>query len=199
MAGYDLFAPHKTLVWHEYMRDGKVKHWDDHKDWPERDKVSHAHGRTILGMSDDTSNVVTGVRSLKEYEMYAGLEFSTRRVHQKTIEKVRAPVSDNDISHKSGLVNYRRVCIDLYNPDFQEEDYNVWVVAFEDENGNEFYREDADVNEINTIRSVPFESDKFYHIWRNFYSEEVPYKWIVWPHSESKGWMNRVEGIFDVG
>lgn len=200
MAGYDLFAPHRVFVWHEYLRDGKVKHWDDHTDWVDLDKVSHAHGRKVLGMSDDPTEVLKGnVRSLRDYEIYAGLEFSTRRVHQKTIEKVRAPVSEDDISHQSGLLNYRRVCIDLYNPDFQEEDYNVWVVAFEDENGNEFHREDADVNEIRVIRSVPFEQDNFYHIWRTFYSDQTPHKWIVWPHSESKGWMDRVEGIFNVG
>jgi hypothetical protein len=27
--GYDLFHPHRIIVWHEYTRKNRVKHWDD--------------------------------------------------------------------------------------------------------------------------------------------------------------------------
>lgn len=200
MAGYDLFAPHRSLIWHEYTRDGKKKHWDDHPNWPELDKVSHAHNRDLLGIDNPKSNKLLKKhkRSLQDYEKYAGLEFSTRRVHQLTIEKKIPPVSLDDISHNSGLVNYHKMCIDIYKPTFTEDDYNVWVIAFEDADGNEFHRHDAEANEINHILSVPYEHDKFVHIWRNFYSEKIPVKWIVWPHSESKGWMERLVGEFPI-
>lgn len=199
MAGYDLFAPHKTLVWHEYTREGKKKHWDDHADWDELDKKSHAHGRKILGMENSEEVLVGMKRSLYDYEKYAGIEFSTRRVHKDTLEKKRAPVSVDDISHKSGLVNYHRMCIDIYKPTFTEDDYDLFVVAFEDEEGNEFHRHDADVDEVNALLGVPFENDKFVHIWRTFHTEQTPHKWIVWPRSASKGWMDRLEGVFANG
>src|ERR1035437_2683679 len=28
--GYDLFHPNKIIIWHEYTRKGRTKHWDDH-------------------------------------------------------------------------------------------------------------------------------------------------------------------------
>jgi hypothetical protein len=200
MAGYDLFAPHKSIIWHEYTRNGKKKHWDDHTTWNELDKTSHAHNRELLGIDNSSSRKLLkrNVRSLYDYEKYAGLEFSTRRVHTKTIEKVIPPVSLDDISHKNGLTKFHRMCIDIYRPTFTENDYNVWAVAFEDAAGNEIYRQDALPDEINGILNVPLEQDKFSHIWRNFYADELPVKWIVWPHSVSKGWQERLTGEFSL-
>lgn len=198
MAGYDLFAPHKSIMWHEYTRNNKKKHWDDHSTWPELDKLSHAHNRELLGIDNPNSRKLLNgdVRTLRQYEEYAGLEFSTRRVHKKTIEKQVPPVSLNSESHDDGLTRFHRMCIDIYRPLFTENDYTFWAVAFEDANGNEIYRQDATDAEIRGLLSVPMEHDKFVHIWRNFYSDELPIKWVVWPHSESKGWQERLMGEF---
>ncbi len=200
MAGYDLFAPHKSIIWHEYTRNGKKKHWDDHMTWNELDKTSHAHNRELLGIDNPSSKKLLkgNVRSLYDYEKYAGLEFSTRRVHNKTIEKVMPPVSLDDISHKNGLARFHRMCIDIYRPTFTENDYNVWAVAFEDASGKEIYRQDATPDEINSILNIPLEQDKFSHIWRNFYADELPVRWVVWPHSISKGWQERLTGEFSL-
>jgi len=196
MAGYDLFAPHHTLIWHEYHRDGKKKHWDDHPNWVHLDLTSHAHNRELLGIDKiNTDRKLTKHRrTLQDYEMYAGVEFSTRRAHTRTIEKHKAPASLTLEDHLSGLTHYNKVCIDIHKLDFTENDYNVWAVALEDKDGNEIYRQDADENEINAILSVPYEQDKFSHIWRVFYSDKQPVSWVVWPHSMSKGWMNRLTG-----
>jgi hypothetical protein len=214
MAGYDLFAPHKVFIWHEYIRDGKKKHWDDHSDWVILDKNSHRHNRELLGIDklssgssidnvginivDDSSDkeIHNDVRSLFEYEKYAGLEFSTRRVHTLTLDKKIPPVSLDDISHKNGLVNYHRMCIDVYKEAFGENDYDVWAVAFVDATGKEIFRQDADADEITRMLSVPFEQDKFVHVWRNFYSETRPVSWVVWPHSKSRDWETRLTGYF---
>ena len=198
MAGYDLYAPHRVVMWHEYTREGKKKHWDDHTNWPELDKQSHAHNRELLGIDDATSSKLLKkrTRTLKEYEQYAGLEFSTRRAHKFTIEKKLPPISLEEISHTSGLVNYHKMCIDVYKPIFTEIDYNFWAVAFEDKHGNEIYRQDATKEEIIQLLSIPVEVDKFVHVWRNFYADEQPTKWIIWPQSENKGWMERLTGEF---
>lgn len=197
MAGYDLFAPHKTVIWHEYHRNGKKKHWDDHINWKELDIHSHAHNKELFGIDaiKTGKTINKDVRSLYEYELYAGLEFSSRRVHKDTVERKRPPVSLDEMSHKNGLTYYQRICIDIHKLDFTENDYTVWVVAFKDEHGKEIYRQDAAPSEIETILSVPYETDKFSHIWRNFYSETRPVKWIVWPHSQAKGWINVIEGM----
>ena len=201
MAGYDLFAPHKICVYHEYQRDGKQRHWDDHGDWDARDKDSHAHHRRMFGMDGNPPEIENEdyPRTLRDYERYAGLEFSSRRVHPATLHRQPPPVSLTDEEHEEGLVSYQRVCIDLYKQSVPEEDYNVWVIAFEDVDGEEFHRDDAYPDEIAQIIRESNEGNHFYQIWRNFYADEHPVKWIVWPHSESKGWGERLEGYFNVG
>ncbi len=198
MAGYDLFAPHQVVIWHEYTRNNKKKHWDDHSNWPELDKQSHQHNKEILGIDNASSDkkLKKHKRTLKQYEMYAGLEFSTRRAHKLTIEKKLPPVSLDIASHEEGLANYHKMCIDIYKPTFTENDYTFWAVAFEDENGVEIHRNDAGPDEIRMLLSRPIEQDKFVHIWRSFYAENRPKKWIVWPHSEGKGWQERLTGEF---
>jgi hypothetical protein len=196
MAGYDLFAPHRPIIWHEYTRNGKKKHWDDHNDWPTLDKESHKHNKELLGIDniDSDKRLIRNVRTLKEYEMYAGLEFSTRRVHTATLQKKIPPVSIDEEFHTANLVDFKRVCIDVYRPSFTEDDYTFWAVAFEDKDGKEIYRQDVSADEAKRLLSVPLEQDKFVHIWRNFYAPEFPTKWIVWPHSASKGWQPRLTG-----
>lgn len=196
MAGYDLFAPHRTLLWHEYTRDNKKKHWDDHSNWADLDKKSHEHNRQRFGVDNinTSKKIKKNVRTLQEYEMYAGLEFSTRRVHQSTLQRQMPPVSVDVPSHEAGLQTYHKMCIDIHKPTFTENDYNVWAIAFEDANGVEIYRGDALAEEINNILSVPYEQDKFVHVWRSFYADTQPVRWIVWPHSESKGWCERLVG-----
>lgn len=200
MAGYDLFAPHLPIMWHEYTRDGKKKHWDDHGNWLELDLKSYSHNKEKLGIDNTVStNLLTKhVRTLQDYERYAGLEFKTRRVHKNTLERKLPSVDITTEEFENGLVNFHRMCIDIYKPVFTETDYNVWAVAFEDKHGNEIFRKDADKNEINALLSVPLETDKFIHMWRDFHSKSLPAKWIVWPHSESKGWMERLTGDFRI-
>lgn len=71
--GYDMFHPPEIIVWHEYTRSYRRKHWDDHTKWYEHDKQSadrvgeflELHGRQGCG----------SVRSFTDYETYAGLNF----------------------------------------------------------------------------------------------------------------------------
>lgn len=196
MAGYDLFAPHKTYMWHEYIRNGKKKHWDDSPNWSELDKHSHAHNRELLGVGKATrKSLKKDVRTLKQYEMYAGIDFKTRRVHKKTIERDIPPVSTNNISHQAGLTFYQRICVDVYKGELKESDYTFWAFAIEDKDGNEISRQDISADEAKALLAVPYDVDKFVHIWRSFYSDVTPKRWVVWPHSHSKGWMPRLTGI----
>ena len=53
--GYDLYHPHKTIIWHEYTRKFRKKHWDDFDDrengnplWYELDEYSKLKLRHLL-------------------------------------------------------------------------------------------------------------------------------------------------------
>lgn len=195
MAGYDLFHPHRVILWHEYTRSGKKKHWDDHTDWAILNTNSHSHNRQLLGIDGVVAPRLVGKeRSLADYEHYAGLQFSTRKAHKKTIEKQNPPIcAHDDETFEAALCQYHRFCLDIYKGAVPETDYAVWVVAFKDANGKELYREDVGREEIKRLMNE-MPDDKFVHIWRKFYSDEFPTKYIVWPNTDAKGWLPIIEG-----
>ena len=64
-------------------------------------------------------------------------------------------------------------------------------MIFEDENNQQLYREDIiSLDIMNLLKTT----DEFIKIWRTFNTEKKPNKWIVWPYSESKGWLDKIEG-----
>src|SRR6056300_1676814 len=73
-----------------------TKHWDDHSNWNDVNKESHARLRKLLGIDGECAPCVRNklfkeyglgkVRSQAEYEQYAGIRFSDRAVRMSTIE-----------------------------------------------------------------------------------------------------------------
>jgi hypothetical protein len=197
--GYDLFQPHIPVIWHEYTRNGKTKQWDDDKEWAEKNKVSYSRYRALHGMGSVIEGTTKDLfekygwgkeRSLHEYERYIGVRFSTRQVHKHTSEYLPLPVPQEDF--EENLVNRIKVCIDYWKGALVEPDYDLLVVAILDKNGEDIFRQDVDKNELNSlINSDP--QDQFIHIWREYDDNKQPSKWRVWPHSESKGYLERTD------
>jgi hypothetical protein len=130
--------------------------------------------------------------------LYAGIDFKNRKVHTDTLDKKIPPVSLTEEQHVNNIVNFQKVCIDLYKGLFELNDYTFWAVALEDADGKEIYRKDASAEEIKLIMASSPHTDNFYHVWRYFYSDSVPTTWGVWPHSASSGWLTRLTGKFSV-
>lgn len=198
--GYDLFSPHKPVIWHEYTRDGKKKHWDDSKDWSERDNMSYERYRKLMGVDKNCGpcqrkklapTYFGMVRTFEQYEKYTGLKFSTSQIHDETLKNLPPPIKGN---YESGLTNYQKYCIDLYKGTLKESDYDHIVVAFLNKEGNDIYRQDIDGQYLQTLLSTD-PKDEFIHIWKEFQAVEKPYAWRVWPHSKSKGWCERIETV----
>lgn len=195
MNGYDLFHPHRVLVWHEYTRNGKKKHWDDHKDWGALNNDSYKHYREKYGLVD-TDKAITKTkttRSLRDYERYAGIEFSTRRIHKNILNKFSLPTLLSEKDFTVGLQYFQKICIDVNKSKLTETDYNIWAVALTDKNGKEIHREDANEAEIKQLMTSAGEGIQ---LWRTIYSSELVAGWVVWPHSISKGWVERITGSF---
>jgi len=197
--GYDLFHPHKVLIWHEYTRKGRVKQWDDDSQWVDKNNFAHKKNRSLFSM-DDEENMNHGkygfgkVRSLKDYEKYSGLLFSKRAVQQYTLDKNYPPNPYDFNSEEEWLKSFTSVfkhCIDIGFTQVPEKDYDFWVVAFHNEKDETIYRQDADKNEIQMMMNDP---DKYCKVWREFLTDSKPKYWVVWPHSESKDWCERITG-----
>jgi len=48
-----------------------------------------------------------------------------------------------------------------------------------------------DIIEITMMMKDP---ERYCKIWREFNTTEKPKYWVVWPHSASKGWCDRITG-----
>jgi len=196
--GYDLFHPHKTIVWHEYTRKGRKKQWDDDKQWVSKNVHCHSRNRKLFEMDGEVKDVDFGIydfgteRTLEDYERYAGLSFKKRAIQQYTLDNNLAPnppLFGEDFD-KSFLSIFKH-CIDIGFDKVPLDDYEFWVVAFHNEKDETLYRKDADINEVKQIKS---DVDGYGKIWREFQTENKPKYWVVWPYSTSNGWCERVTG-----
>ena len=201
--GYDLFHPHRVVIWHYYTRSDQPRHWTDSENWLELDSASHTKVRKLLGVDGEKltkkgkNKYGLGTeRSLDEYERYAGVLFKKRQVQQYTLDCSYPPNPEyvNDSDYSKSFLGYFKHCIDIGFDIVPLDDYTCWAVAFEDVDGNEIFRQDAQPDEIKKMKA---DADGYCKLWRQFNTDVTPYKWIVWPCSESQGWQDRLEGVLN--
>lgn len=198
--GYDLFHPHKTVIWHEYTRKGRTKQWDDDKVWYLKNESSHKKNREVLGVDGEVYKGDLGKygfgteRTIKDYEKYSGVLFSKRAVQQYTLDKKYPPNPYDFDSEEEWIDSFSSIfkhCIDISFLQVPEKDYEYWVVAFHDKTDETIHRQDASLDEIKMMMADP---DGYCKIWRQFNTKEKPAYWVVWPYSKSKGWCDRITG-----
>jgi glycosyltransferase involved in cell wall biosynthesis len=194
--GYDLFHPHKVVVWHEYTRKGRTKQWDDDRKWVEKNNYSHKKNRKLFEMDGEVKDIDFGVydfgkeRTLEDYERYAGISFKKRAIQKYTLDNNLAPNPPlyGEDFEKSFLKIFKH-CIDIGYDKVPENDYEFWAIAFHGENDETIFRKDADKNEIIRMKNDP---DGYCKVWREFQTDITPKYWVVWPYSTSKGWCDRI-------
>lgn len=187
--GYDLFHPHKTVIWHEYTREGRTKHWSDHDQklkeekktdltWWERDVLSKRRLRHML--QEENNNIDLGiyglgsVRTHREYELYAGIHFKNRKLHPKALEGVEPPINDESDWYKLEEKDYE-FTLDI-PPTF---DFKFIYVGIESTQGKVIFRQDL--------------KEYTPRVTAKFKSADVPTKWVYWPVNSSGEWVNRVD------
>lgn len=198
--GYDLFHPHKIIIWHEYTRKNRTKQWDDDKEWFLKNNSSHAKNRKLLGIDGEIYDGDLGIygfgteRTIEDYEKYSGIMFSNRSVQQYTLDKQYPPNPNNfktDEEWKKSFLQIFKHCINLPLNKVPENDYEFFVVAFHNKSDETLFRQDLDEREIIRLKNS---SDGYGKIWREFNTKEKPSYWTVWPYSKSKGWCDRIVG-----
>ena len=198
--GYDLFHPHKVIIWHEYTRKGRTKQWDDDKSWYLKNESSHKKNRQVLGIDGEVFEGEIGKygfgteRTIQDYEKYSGVLFSKRAVQQYTIDKKYPPNPYDFESEEEWIESFSTIfkhCIDVSFGSVPEDDYEYWVVAFHNDKDETLFRQDASPDEIKTMM---MDSDGYCKLWRQFNTKEKPKYWVVWPYSKSKGWCDRLTG-----
>lgn len=189
--GYDLFHPHKTVIWHEYTREGRTKHWTDFSSdnknngvveriWWEMDIDSKKRLRHML--QEENNNIdldiygLGKVRTHRDYELYAGINFKHKRLHENTLLGVDPPINDNTEWYLKQKQKFEYI---LEIP--KTQNFNFIYIGIEDINGFVIYRQDLTTYQDKL--NVSFES------------YENPHKWVYWVNSISGEWEQRIDTL----
>jgi hypothetical protein len=100
--GYDFFSPYRMIMWHEYTRKYRPKHWDDHgkesatkKTSGARDAYARNKTRQLFGQEDHGIEMgIYGLgneRTLHDYEVYGGFNFKKCKIQDYTLMVKDAP------------------------------------------------------------------------------------------------------------
>lgn len=203
--GYDFFHPHKIIVWHSTMREersGMLKWDDDAKlgvDWFNKQEAARKRIRVLLGSEEDPNIDLTGydlgkVRTLRDYEKYAGVHFKRKAVQMYTLNNGYPPnpyIENDELWEKSFMESfYYLVTVEKYQ--FKDDNYKFVLIAFDDELGNPInikYIEGQEIKRFNEGHNIHYEEF--------FLVNKKPSRVVYWAYSEEKGWCERLENKID--
>jgi Glycosyltransferase (GlcNAc) len=199
--GYDLYHPGEVILWHEYTRNYRSKHWDDHTadrgaavDWAERDVPSREKARRLLTEPRPGQFGLGTERSLADYEAFAGISFAHRRAQDYTrhhLEPPNPPADDDDwaVRTKDHTVRITMPASKLTS--LAWTDAQFWYVGIHDGADEEIFRADADRDEIACLQSG---EPEYIMLVRQFESTAWPARWTIQPWTAAEGWLDPIEG-----
>jgi len=207
--GYDLFHPHRLLIWHEYTREGRTKHWTDFNNetkeaglvknsWWDMDNESKRRLRHMLQEEDneiDLEQYGLGTkRNHHSYELYAGINFRKRKLHPNAKKGLNPPTTtdDEDDSWIKDVETNYNLQLDWTSKwnEISKQISCTCALGFiylgvEDNNGNVLFRIDL------TDEKYLIGAETFFIA--SFKSIAPPYKLIVWPYERDKDWLERID------
>jgi hypothetical protein len=200
--GYDLFHPHRVVIWHATMREERsgMLVWDDqHKrgesSWWKQQDVARSRIRQLLGV-EDNGHDLTGYglgkkRTVRDYEKYAGIHFKRKSFQMHTIQNQFPPNPqfeteeewENSFTHSFyHLVNVERYMLD-------KDDYDSILIAFDDENGIGIKSRSIDGGDLQRF----LRGDGPIHYEEMFMTDKDPSRVVFWAHTPTRGWAERHE------
>jgi hypothetical protein len=192
--GYDMFHPHKLVVWHSTMREersGMLKWDDDAKlgvDWWNRQNIARAKIRQLFRVEDNgydlTGYDLGTARTIEDYEVYAGVNFKTRSVQKYTLDNQYPP---NQIDSPWSKSFYHLVTI--HKNELPANDYASILVAFDDENGIGVHTKTIEGHQLESfMNGTPIHYEEFFP-----YFDKDPKRMVAWAYSKERGWAERIE------
>ena len=199
--GYDLFHPHKLVIWHATMREersGKLV-WDDQnkrgEDWWTAQNNARAKIRQLL-RTEDNGFDLTGydlgtVRTLRDYEKYAGIHFKKKAVQKYTVDNQFPPnpYIENDGEWENSFMTSFYHLVTIHRRDFPHNDYQHILVAFDDENGIGLHQKYITGWELAQF----VQTNQQIHYEEMFLVEKNPKRVVFWAYSNDRGWCERIQ------
>ena len=200
--GYDLFHPHKLVVWHSTMREeraGMLKWDDDSKngiDFTRKQDYARKKIRVLLRTEEDPTIDLTGydlgtVRTLRDYEKYAGFNFKTKSVQKYTLDNNYPPnphIHDDELWERTFMESFYYL-VTITKHDFPQNDYEHILIAYDDEQGisiDSKYITDWRLKNL-------MEKGENIHFEDFFLVDRKPARVVYWGYSKERGWAERIE------
>ena len=182
--GYDLFHSHTLVCYHEFSRDYRPdKHWDTYSECSNHNQETYKLMRGLLGidgesLSEEETYGTYGlgkVRTIADWEEYAGVRFSDRGVKQPTVDG-EFPPTDSELQYEKVFKH----CIDIPAADLK--DINFVAVILKDKDGKEIYRHDYTAEDV-----ISNTNGGWSNLWVEAVVPSKPAEWIVWPNDGDWG------------
>lgn len=216
--GYDIYHPHKTVLWHQYYRSDIPKHWKDHvktddqkiaikETWDVRNNLSLKRLRHFFSFNGfryediDWGKFGRGAeRSLRDFELFSGIDFRQKRITKECLNKIEPkPTWDRGISDadwdKSLLKMYEHT-IELYSGMLPMDDYDFIYVGYDREDGNNIHCRNIKDEQLKSLVDALRKPNTVVPLVSHFFAEDMPKRWTFWPHSKSAGWCVRIAAQF---
>ena len=203
--GYSLFHPSEHVMWHEYSRPERPKHWGDHihsrgveVEWHTRDALSRRKTRALLVNPHFGEFGCGRARSVADYEAYAGLNFRDMSAEQATLRDDPPPDRAQRYARATEPRTWRAriVLARRALPAAALEAPLLWYVGFHAADKPEIYREDATGEELR--RLIEGNAPEIV-IERRFRSARRPATWTVWPMDRNGAWLEQASGAVMYG
>ena len=200
--GYDLFHPHRNVIWHATMREERsgMLVWDDqHKrgesSWNTQQDVARSRIRQLLGVENNghdlTDYGIGNIRTVRDYEKYAGINFKKKSFQQWTIDNKFPPNPqfETEEEWENSFVRSFYYLVTVHRHELPETDYDFILIAYDDENGKGIYSKSIEGHDLQNFMN----NNEPIHYEEMFLTDVEPSKVIYWAHSPERGWVERVE------
>lgn len=196
-SGYNFFSPYRQYIWHEYTREDRPKHWEDHggksetnKTSTERDTYARKKTRQLFNIEDngiDFKKYGLGkARTLHDYEVFAGFDFKNQKIQDYTLRVNEPP---NPLPWKDGFITQTyKLNLEWDTDFFKRHNFTkpkFLTLGVFDSNNVEILRKDF---------GIEHEADYVNLIINNFYTEikadSKPNKILMYLFDEEKEWSN---------
>jgi hypothetical protein len=75
------------------------------------------------------------------------------------------------------------------------DDYDFILLAYDRADGSNIYTSNIKDDALKSLLERLKTPNAMTPLVTKFFSDQMPHKWVFWPHSKSKGWIGRIGGM----
>jgi hypothetical protein len=200
--GYDLFHPHRLVIWHATMREERSNMliWDDQSKrgddmWWRQQDIGRSKIRQLLRTEDNgfdlTGYDIGNVRTIRDYEKYAGIYFKKKAFQKYTKDRFFPPnpVIENEQEWEDSFMKSFYYLVNITRDMLPGNDYTGILIAFDDETGKGVESKfiEGPMLESFMKNGTPIHYEEMFMV------EKDPARVVYWAVAKERGWAERVE------